>query len=231
MKKRFATILAILCTLSLTGCTFFPKATEEVKDVISEVAQINQVDVLSQLTKNELLTFTWEETRDYFELNIPNYRDVFLIESDKELTEDDWIALRNVLSVSLFKSAEPDVDETEGIDSSKLQEDQISEIIGNNYEGVSEDTKQELKDYDTYAGITSSEIIDMSMEEFQVFMKGYYVWVGGTSEEYEKSLATLEPEQWEQVKEEFAKILLEAATELEKEIELEKETSLESITE
>lgn len=198
MKKQKSFLLIIISILMLLSMGCGSEVTEAIN---TEIAEANEIEGNPyNITKEELLSFTWEETEDFFEKNIPNYRTVFAIEGDRVLTSDDWIALRDLLSISLFKSA---VLDSETQDTISTGEDEINTIIGNNYEGVDLETKESIQNYLIYGFLVKSDINDMSLEEFKEFMPKYYTWALGTAEGYEESFGSLTEEQWIECKDNF----------------------------
>lgn len=204
MKKIILLCLMIIPIISLTACD---TQLEEIGTEIVE-NQNNIEDIPFDITKEELLSFDWQQSKEFIETNIPNYREVFIIDADKELTEDDWIALRNILSISLFKSAVLETPEEEPPISNG--EDEITEIIANNYDGVAPEIKKEIQNYMEYGFITKQDVDNMSMDEFKEFLPKYYSWALGSDAGYELSFGILTQEEWISCKENLAHNLSDA---------------------
>lgn len=211
MKKVILMFMIGTMLISICGCGA-NKKIEETKEVFNEVVEEAQNNPFPDLTKEELLSFTWEETKAFFEENIPDYREVFLIDENAVLGESEWLNLRDILSVSLFKSA---VIESDDMTAEELEQaqiaaeiDEIYEIAANNFDGVDEETKSEIEGYFDYGLITADQIKVMSLSEFKEFMAGYYVWANGTNVGYE-GFESLTDEEWLDVQVQFANQLSE----------------------
>jgi len=109
MRKVKLFLLCLTCISILCGCG---KKEEELpiqEDVVETInMKVEEVMLLSlPTTLEELWSYTPEEFADYLPQCIPNYREYFKIEEDKELTIEDWTNLQEILSYQLFKEGKP----------------------------------------------------------------------------------------------------------------------------
>lgn len=101
--------------------TFDP--AHEFDDISGEL--LSAVPDLDSLTKKQLEEMTMDEFRAFIKIHCPNYRTVFGIYSDREMTESDWDSLKHLVNYNLFGSLWFDV-EAEEKDNSLTEEEQMA---------------------------------------------------------------------------------------------------------
>jgi len=179
MRKVKLFLLCLTCISILCGCG---KKEEELpiqEDVVETInMKVEEVMLLSlPTTLEELWSYTPEEFADYLPQCIPNYREYFKIEEDKELTIEDWTNLQEILSYQLFKEGKPS-EET---------------VVG--YDGLTEEDSYFLeKPYE--------EINNMNDAEFITYMTDLYAYM--YPEEEAPDFTKLTSEDIKKIKEEMA---------------------------
>lgn len=79
-----------------------PVAEEVVEEIpIVETTNPDVVDI-TQLSKDEFVALTWEQIRDFTELRLPNYREIYSIGSDTTMGEEEWLTIKSFQFYQLF---------------------------------------------------------------------------------------------------------------------------------
>ena len=104
-KKIIITMLMISC-LGLYGCGNKEEAVVEPTEVIEEFTVNRNSDIpnIIELSKTEILAMTAEEVKASVEEYLPNYRTTYKISSTREMSNEDWLQLRDIICIQLYGS-------------------------------------------------------------------------------------------------------------------------------
>lgn len=173
MKKRYTMLLAAaVSTALLAGCgrQEEPVSTEtEVPDVVTSIdvdVAADDEKLLKDMTREELAALEPAEVKELVESQLPNYRDIFSIEDDHEMSDGDWIIVRDGLIYLMY-----------GVDTS---------ASGNTTETDTDtDTEDVTASSDPdriYYAPTADEINAMTTEEFGEYLNGMCAYFGTGTE-------------------------------------------------
>ena len=152
MKKRILISMLIISCLCFMGCQ---KKQEEINDDETEVISVNvnnNIKNITELSKSEILSMSAEEVKSSVETYLPNYRNIYKIDSNKVMTDNDWINLRNIICIQFYGSASL-----------------------NTAEGDSSYQDANAK----YYAPTKESIEKLSLQEFAVYMNELYTYMYG----------------------------------------------------
>jgi hypothetical protein len=151
-------MLGILCIFSLAACgrgsdadSTEAEATETTETIQVSVAE-EDGPLLKDMTREDLNALTAEEIQELVEAQLPNYRDIFIIDEDREMSEDDWLLLRDLLVYQMYGAEETTEDTTS-------QSSVSSSVLS------SEDDPDRI-----YFAPTVDEINAMSTQEFAEYL-------------------------------------------------------------
>lgn len=79
-----------------------PVEEEVVEEIpIVEATNPDVVDI-TQLSKDEFVALTWEQIRDFTELRLPNYREIYSISDETVMGEEEWLTVKSFQFYQLF---------------------------------------------------------------------------------------------------------------------------------
>ena len=138
MKRNLFVLMAIGVVLTATGCGKEEEVV--VPDTVEEITVSVTTSLKSpvDMTKEELLALTPAEIKEMVETYLPNYRDIYGIDENTEMTDESWMQLRDLIYYQLYgeivdtvlAEIKEDIDfsnptEIEGDDGSMLDPDWI----------------------------------------------------------------------------------------------------------
>ena len=107
MKKKCIIGLCSLLCFAFMGC-----GEEEViiiPDTVEEIVVTVDSSIKSpiDMTKEELLALNAEEIQKMVETYLPKYRETYGIDKDREMTEGDWLELRDYIYYQIYGEIAP----------------------------------------------------------------------------------------------------------------------------
>ena len=161
MKRKIMLSCVLLITVSslFTACSF-KKEDEEPTEVIEDSSEKISVTIendksIMEMTREELKALTAEEVKSIVEEQLPNYREIYIIDEDKVMEDADWLQLRDIIILQLFGPEEiPDLN----IDTSEIPE-------------------AETDPNAIYYAPTKEYLDGLSTEEFAQYLNGMYAYL------------------------------------------------------
>lgn len=150
MKFKKIALVLLVATLSLSIMTGCGKNEDEVIEETEtvetfEVTKNSDIPNIAELSKAEILAMTAEEVKESVEEYLPNYKEIYIIDDDYEMTDDDWLELRDLICIQLYGSA------LEGVP------DEVQEDYSSDPDSI-------------YYAPTVESIEKMSLSDFAVYM-------------------------------------------------------------
>lgn len=106
MYKHIIKLLLIMACISMIGCgkeeVVEPESTEIIEEI--SVTKDSSIPNIIELSKSEILSMTAEEVKDSVEEYLPNYRTTYKIDVNREMSEEDWLQLRDIICIQLYGS-------------------------------------------------------------------------------------------------------------------------------
>lgn len=106
MKKAGNLLLILTLAVSMTACGKEPESTADSTEVIEEISveKDSSIPNISSLSREEILAMTAAEVKASVEEYLPNYRATYKIDEAREMTEEDWLQLRDIICIQLYGS-------------------------------------------------------------------------------------------------------------------------------
>lgn len=103
-KIKIALCITTLSLISLTGCGTKEATVEDEIEVIS--VNINEdIPNITELSKSKILAMNASEVKESVETYLPNYRTIYKINSNKVMTDEDWLSLRDIICIQFYGNA------------------------------------------------------------------------------------------------------------------------------
>lgn len=173
MKNKMVLLLLTLgLLLSFGGCTREEVVVEPDTSESIEIVIESSIKSPLDMTKEELLALTPAEIQEMVETYLPNYRETYGIDADREMSDADWLELRDFIYYQIYGEIAPsDAEAGAGSGSASLDEENPENVDPNwiYYAPTAEyinslSTKefgQYLNDMNTYLG-TNIEGVDFT---------------------------------------------------------------------
>ncbi len=104
--RTAAALLLLIGTALLAGCGKAEEVLEPIEEVINSEEALGEdasgVPLLTDLTMQTLYDMPEGDFRKLVEVRLPNYRSVYKIDDDRELTDADWAEIRSFFGYQLF---------------------------------------------------------------------------------------------------------------------------------
>lgn len=112
-------IAALFATLLVAGCGE-SEPTYEQREVISVSINTNAKNPM-EYTPEEFRELSLEEIKEMIETYLPNYKNVYGIEASREMTDEDWFQLKDLMYFQLYGDVLYSYDDalSDGIDFTK----------------------------------------------------------------------------------------------------------------
>lgn len=179
MKKRLFIILSVLCIGSVfTGCSFGREEESTETEVIEDTTETISVSIddgnsLMNMTRSELNALTPEQIKDLVETQLPNYREIYAIDEDRVMSDDDWDQLRDIIVLQLFGPKK--IKEKMNVDTSEIPE--------------AKDDPDAI-----YYAPTKEYLDNLSIQEFAEYLNGMYAYIEGANASNAIDFTTLDEE-------------------------------------
>ncbi len=189
MKKIYtiAPLFIITCMLvSITGCgkkeEIVPEVTEYVEDIFVE--KDSSIPNIIELSRTEILAMTAAEVQTSVEEYLPNYRATYKIDADREMSEADWLQLRDIICIQLYGSL---------LDGEPAE---AEEVFSDDPDAI-------------YYAPTVEAIEAMDLENFAIYLNNMYTYYYGETwlEDNNLDFTTLDEQTLLDQKQELIKIL------------------------
>ncbi len=131
MKKRVITGLILMLSIgTFSGCGKEEPEIPTTKEVIS-VSINTSVKAPNAMTKDELLALSPGAIKEMVETYLPNYRAIYEIPDDMEMTDDDYLTLRDLICEQLYGVQSTETESAgAGKDSSNIDFQNYDHILG-----------------------------------------------------------------------------------------------------
>lgn len=179
MKKRLFVILSVLCIGSVfTGCSFGREEESTETEVAEDTTEIISVSIddgnsLMNMTRSELNALTPEQIKNLVETQLPNYREIYVIDEDRVMSDDDWDQLRDIIVLQLFGPEE--IEEKMNVDTSEIPE--------------AKDDPNAI-----YYAPTKEYLDNLSIQEFAEYLNEMYAYIEGADASSAVDFTTLDEE-------------------------------------
>ncbi len=147
MKKRIISLVLLSAILvssivSMTACgSKEEEPTAYTETITTEIDP--SVPNITEMTKAEILSLSADEIKQSVENYLPNYRTIYKIDENREMTDKDWKSLATIICIQLYGSA----------------------TIEN-----SESEESDTESHDIYVAPTYDDIYPMTLKEFALYM-------------------------------------------------------------
>lgn len=149
----------------------YSEIPEEFADIPVEV--YDTIPLIDDITQEELFAMDIQQIRAFVSVYEPNYRSVYIITEDKVMEDEDWEAVRTLLSYQLYGTIHNATAEGEEIDFEEMAESIKEDFQDSSF---SDEDIAELEDQLAY-------IESLSDEEFAVYMNDLFAEAGYTNED------------------------------------------------
>ena len=148
MKKRIVSLFLLLLitfstTISLTACSNEEEVEDYNETITTEID--SSVPNITEMSKIEILAMSAEDVQKSVETYLPNYRTIYKIDENKEMSNQDWLNLASIICLQLYGSTTVESE-------------------------VSADETTETSENDIYLNPTYNDIEPMSLSEFAAYM-------------------------------------------------------------
>lgn len=108
MKNKITLLLlTLVMLLSFGGCTREEVVEEPNTSETIEVVIESSIKSPLDMTKEELLALTPAEIKEMVETYLPNYRETYGIDADREMSDADWLELRDFIYYQIYGEIAP----------------------------------------------------------------------------------------------------------------------------
>lgn len=156
MRKKLISMLLILVCALFAGCGKEKEVEPEATEVVEEISVVKDASIpnIIELSRTEILAMSATEVKASVEEYLPNYRATYKIDADREMTDEDWLQLRNIICIQLYGS---------------LLDGEPSEVEAD----FSDDPDA------IYYAPTVQAIEEMDLENFAVYLNNMYTYYYG----------------------------------------------------
>lgn len=157
IKKRFFLLFLTGIMIGTTACTLPFNKDTDVED--TDEVEVISVDVntdipnITTMNKSEILSMSAKEVKDSVETYLPSYKEIYKIDTNKTMTDDDWLSLRNIICIQFYGN--DTLSTAESADTDNTDENAI------------------------YYSPTRKSIENMSTLEFGTYLNGMYTYMYG----------------------------------------------------
>ena len=173
MKNKLLLFISLLC-ICLTGCgkkditTKIENQTDNIIETETEDSIIpdsiiqrleNVENSIFNMSKKDLLALSPAEIKEIIEKQLPDYRKIFIIDEDYEMTDSDWSNIRDIIVIDRYKSLND-------------QSNSSSNNIDTNLINKEEIEKMSIEEFKQYLPELYKQVFSniMTEEELQAFI-------------------------------------------------------------